>query len=60
MDIVLEETLKRLGSSHTRLYSDEEPILTHEQCLKYTGQYRSVHSIADSFNGNLKTVLGID
>ena len=38
----------------------EKPILTHEQCMRYTGQYRTVHSIADSFNGNLKMVLGID
>lgn len=29
-------------------------------CMRYTGQYRTVHSIADSFNGNLKMVLGID
>lgn len=38
----------------------EKPILTHEQCMRYTGQYRAVHSIADSFNSNLKMVLGID
>lgn len=37
----------------------EKPIITHEQCKRYTGQYRSVHAIADSFNNNLKTALDI-
>ena len=37
----------------------DKPIITHEQCKRYTGQYRSVHAIADSFNDNLKTILGI-
>ena len=35
------------------------PIITHEQCKRYTGQYRNVHVIADSFNDNLKVTLGI-
>lgn len=38
----------------------EEPLLTHEQCKRYTGQYRTVHAIANSFNGNLKMALGIN
>ena len=37
----------------------DRPIITHEQCKRYTGQYRSVHAIADSFNDNLKIALGI-
>lgn len=37
-----------------------EPLLTHEQCKRYTGQYRTVHAIANSFNGNLKMALGIN
>lgn len=37
----------------------DKPIITHEDCKRYTGQYRSVHAIADSFNDNLKVALGI-
>ena len=37
----------------------DTPIITHEQCKRYTGQYRNVHAIADSFNDNLKVTLGI-
>ena len=37
----------------------DTPIITHEQCKRYTGQYRNVHVIADSFNDNLKVTLGI-
>lgn len=37
----------------------DKPLITHEQCKRYTGQYRSVHAIADSFNDNLKVALGI-
>ena len=37
----------------------DTPIITHEQCKRYTGQYRNDHAIADSFNDNLKVTLGI-
>lgn len=39
--------------------AEDTPIITHEQCKRYTGQYRNVHAMADSFNDNLKVTLGI-
>lgn len=37
----------------------DKPMITHEQCKKYTGQYRSVHRICESFDEAIKRDLGI-
>lgn len=50
-------TAATLGDGKDIVY--DTPIITHEQCKRYTGQYRNVHVIADSFNDNLKVTLGI-
>ena len=39
--------------------SNDMPMITHEQCKRYTGQYRSVHRIFESFDEAIKRDLGI-
>lgn len=38
----------------------DHPIITHEQCKRFTGRYRSIHAICDGFNDSIKALLNID
>ena len=45
------------GEIHKISY--DMPMIAHEQCKRYTGQYRSVHRICESFDEAIKRDLKI-